>query len=98
MKEANIERLGRLQAGLFQNDHLTYMELLVKADITRHIMIYAYRWLVENKKLDLIESLPEDKKVNLWETAKEFAKDRLTKAKMIELSKALFTLEYFLNL
>ena|ERR1700749_2645065 len=89
--------LGRKQHELFLSDNLLYMECLIKFDGPRTILNYAYKSLVSHRLADPIESFPIDQKKYLWETAKEFSLGRLNQEKTIELAKALYTLEYFLN-
>lgn len=89
--------LGRKQASLFMDNNLPYVECLITADCNRSILNTCYNVLVRSKKMIPIDKLPEKEKLTLWETAKEFAKDRMNKEQLIELVKALLTLEYFLN-
>lgn len=86
------------QAELFTENNIAYSSTLVTGESTRYIMNSAYRGLVNGNHLVPLELLPKDEKENVWETAKEISAGRLNKAKTIELSKALYCLEYILNL
>jgi hypothetical protein len=86
------------QAELFVENNIAYTTCLVTGDSPRYIMNHAYCCLVNSNHLMALELLPKDEKENVWETAKEIAAGRLNKAKTVELSKALYCLEYILNL
>ena len=89
--------LGNKQAALFINNNIAYMNLLVTGDCSRHILNSVYRILVGQRKIPELEKMSVDEKKIIWETAKEFSKDRLDKEKLIELAKSLYVLEYLLN-
>jgi hypothetical protein len=90
--------LGKQQAELFANDNFIFAELLITTECSRGIMVVCYTVLVRTMIIGPIEKMAIEDKQTLWETAKEIAKGRLGENKMIELSKALVSLEYFLNL
>lgn len=90
--------LGKKQAALFMQDNVTYIEILVTGDCSRAILHTCYNILVRQNNLIPIEQLPPTEKTNLWESGKEFANGRLDEKKGIELVKALYALEYLLNL
>lgn len=89
--------IGKKQSDLFMSNNVGYMDLLVTADCPRSIMNTCYNILVRIKKISPIEKLDPSEKINLWESAKEFAKGRMNNDGLTELSKALIALEYFLN-
>lgn len=89
--------LGKKQADLFTSNNIAYMELLVTGDCNRSILNTCYNILIRTKKIKPIEDWEVGDKRNVWETAKETAKDRMDNEGLIELSKALITLEYFLQ-
>lgn len=93
-----ILELGAKQALMFSDNHLAYTELLVTANTPRLILSYCYSTLCRLGKLQPIEELQLEQKYILWETAKEFSKDRLNKDEMVQLVKSLYSLEYYLNL
>lgn len=88
--------LGKKQATMFMNDNVGYMELLVTADCPREILNVCYRILVREGKLKELKDLPLEEKTGIWETAKEFAKDRLDQKGLISLSCALQALNYLI--
>lgn len=89
--------MGRKQAGLFENNNQVYIDCLVKFDSPRHILTLAYSALVASKQIKPIESLPIEEKNQLWGLTKEFAAGKMEKDKTLELSKALYTLEFYLQ-
>lgn len=86
------------QSKLFIEDNVNYMSALVTCPSIRNIWVSAYDALVRLNHLGPLEGLPTSEKNNVWETAKEIAAGRLNNTKTIELSKALYCLEYILNL
>lgn len=74
------------------------MSCLVKFNSQRYILLWCYASLVGNKKIKLMEALDKDDKESIWAMAKEIADGRINKNDVIELCKALYTLEYLLTL
>lgn len=97
MQESIEYKLGKRQVEIFLNDNLLYIECLIKFNCSRIILNEAYRYLVCVKAITAIEDLPIDEKEKLWLTTKDFCVGRLDLKRAIELSKALYTIEYFLN-
>lgn len=89
--------MGRKQAELFHQNNQVYIDCLVKFDSPRHIMLLAYSVLVGSGKLVPVESLPLEDKNQLWILTKEFAAGRMEKTKSLELAKALYTLEHYMQ-
>lgn len=89
--------LGRKQTATFANDHMAYTNCLCTGDSLRNLMGDVYCALVVRGKLTRIEDLDKDKKEHLWFQTKDIAAGRLNGTKMIELSRVLATIEYFLN-
>lgn len=96
--KSHMLELGRQQAQLFLANNILYCEILVTSSCPRHILLLAYENLVRQRKLTPIEDLLLVHKQTAWETAKEIAKDRMDRKGLIEVVKALLTIEYFLNL
>jgi hypothetical protein len=94
--DKEIERIGKEQAIIFQNDNMAYMETLVKFDSLRHLMATIYHHFIAIKKIPEIESLEEEEKVDLKEFTREIAKGRLSPKEGVYLAKALFVLNYLL--
>lgn len=90
--------LGKKQAQEFDKNNFAYMEILVTCDCSRSIMSVCHSVLVKRNIFPVLEFMCEEDKRTAWETAKEFARGRLNNEKLIELCKALLSLEYFLNL
>lgn len=92
--------LGRKQVfgtyGFHWNNQ-NFINCLVKYHYVRWTLTCAYSGLVSSKKMVPIESLPEEDKENLRSMAKYYADGRLKKKELMELIKALITLEYFLQ-
>lgn len=86
------------QSKLFIEDNVNYSNAIVNCDSIRYIWVCAYNALVRLHLLGPLEGLPTSEKNNVWETAKEISAGRVNLPKTIELSKALYCLEYVLNL
>lgn len=89
--------LGKKQANLFSESHIPYIECVVTCAGMRNVMLTVYNSAVFRGEIKPLEILPQEDKLSIWETAKEMSKDRLDKNGVIELSKVLHTLEYYLN-
>jgi hypothetical protein len=90
--------LGAKQADMFSENHIAYCEVLVTYNASRLILNYVYSNLCRVGKIVPIEGLDIEQKHNLWSMVKDISKDRLDEPKGIELVKALYVLEYYLNL
>lgn len=92
--------LGRKQVfgtyGFHWNNQ-NFINCLVKYHYVRWTLTCAYGGLVSSGKMGSIESLPLEGKENLWSMAKYYADGKLKKDELFELSKALITLEFFLQ-
>lgn len=89
--------LARQEAETFQQNHVAWMECLVKCDCTKTIMELGYNILVRQNKIIPLEKMPQQEKENIWEQAKDFAMDRLDKEGLIRMCRGLIILEYFLQ-
>lgn len=89
--------IGKAQVELFYQNNLDYINSLVTCDSIRGLMNSIYNFLTDTKKIEKIETLELEYRQSLWDQTKEYAAGRLDKKKAIELSKALYTLEYLLN-
>jgi hypothetical protein len=89
--------LGRKQVDCFTNDHETYLECIVKYTGIRDVMMMVYRMLLSSKMIQPLEDQHYEGKLHVWETAKEIAAGRMDKEGQIQLSKVLYTIEYYLN-
>ena len=89
--------LGRKQTAVFTNNHLAYTNCLCEADSLRNLMHDVYCALVIKGKVTRIEDQEIEDKTALWEQTKDIAAGRLNQSKMVELSRVLVTIEYFLN-
>lgn len=96
MLELFVE-LGKKQVDMFSSNHLTYMNCIVTCEGMRNIMMTVYKSLVHSKRLIALEEMPQDHKLQVWETAKEISNGRMDKKGTIQLSKILYTIEYYLN-
>lgn len=94
--ESMIE-LGRKQTATFANDHMAYTNCLCTGDSLRNLMGDVYCALVVKGKIKRIEDWDIEAKEHLWLQTKDIAAGRLNGTKMIELSRVLATIEYFLN-
>lgn len=86
------------QSKVFIDNNVSYTEALVNATSIRYIWQVCYSYFVNTKQLPPLERISVEDKTHVWETAKEIAAGRLNNKKTIELSKALYCLEYVLNL
>lgn len=91
------EELGRKQTELFSENHLVYTELLVTASASRMILNYIYGSLARSGKVIPIERVGAENEKILWETPKDISKGRMNETELVQLIKALITLEYYLN-
>lgn len=89
--------LARKQADLFMNNNIAWIESLVTTDCIKSIMEIGYNVLVRQKAIVEIGKMPIEEKENLWESTKEFCRDRLTVVEMKRVAKALICLEYLLT-
>lgn len=89
--------LAKQETEVFQQNHVAWMECLVTCDCTKSIMELGYKILVRQNKIIPIEKMAQTDKENLWEQAKDFAKNRLDREGLIKMCRGLITLEYFLT-
>lgn len=106
MKLPNTEfvELGRRQTELFNwdrpgivNANKTFINLLVTCYSFRQIMVMAYKSLVAYKVIVAIENLTEDQKNVLFESTLEFTGRLIGKDKCIDICRALYVLEFYLQ-
>lgn len=89
--------LGQKQVDRFTENHETYLECIVKFKGIRDVMMMVYKSLLAAKKIQPLEEQPYEGKLHVWETAKEISNGRTDKEGTIQLSKVLYTIEYYLN-
>lgn len=82
---------------MFNSDHLTYCELMVKDEGHRWVMLRAYYRMVRLEKITALEDMTMSEKVNVGEMANEIAKGRMDRKGLIELAKNLIVMEYLLK-
>ena len=63
----------------------------------RSVWVGIYYWSVGMKMIQKIEHLDPETKAELWKNTKELCERPLDKETMINVSKALYTIEYYLN-
>lgn len=97
MKNSPFLDLARKEAETFQNNNVAWMECLVTCECTKTIMEIGYNILVRSNKIQPIDKMPQADKENVWNTAREFSKGRLSKDGLIKMCKGLVVLEYFLT-
>lgn len=97
MTTSPFYNLAKEQSELFQKDNIAWMECLITCECTKSIMEIGYNVLVRSKKIDPIEAMLIEEKEKLWESAKEFAKERLNNKELIRVCKGLVTLEFLLK-
>lgn len=103
LQEANRQHqimldFGRKQAVLFENDNISYTEALLRLTGSRKAMVWLYCVLRNNKYIVPIEDLELDVKQKMWLTVKDICSGRVEdKDKLVEMCKAFYALEYFLN-
>lgn len=89
--------IGKKMASSFEDHSIEFMDALVDGNGMRGLLEWVYFVLVGEKIITKIEDLPDNRKRNLWEGAKEFSKGLVVKEKLIQLSRCLYCLEYYLN-
>jgi hypothetical protein len=103
LQEANRQHqvmldFGRKQAALFEKDNISYTDSLLILSGSRRMMVWLYCVLKNYKYLVPIEDLDLDVKQKMWLTVKDICSGRLDdKGKAVEMCKAFYALEYFLN-
>lgn len=99
LSDYSIE-LGRNQVfgryGFHWNNQ-NFIDCLVKFYYVRWTLTCAYSGLIGKKIIIPIESLPAEEKEKLWLETKYYADGKLNKNQLVELSKALISLEYFIR-
>jgi len=89
-------RIFRMSDGM-QSAHLSLIKSPF-AHSVRNVWLEVYREGVKTGRVKHIELLPIDEKKELWESTKEMCKDyELTREQLINVSKALYTIETYLN-
>jgi len=94
---AKLIEIGKKMSSSFEDHSVEFMDALVDGNGMRGLLEWVYFVLVGEKIITRIEELPTERKRNLWEGAKEFAKERIEKEKIIQLSRCLYAIEYYLN-
>lgn len=103
LQEANRQHqimldFGRKQAALFEKDNISYTDSLLILSGSRRMMVWLYGILCNYKYLTPIEQLEKEEKEKMWLTVKDICSGRLEdKDKLVEMCKAFYALEYFLN-
>jgi len=93
-----MERIGRKETTLFENNNVAYTEDVIVGNCRRHIMCWIYSVLKGHKKLKPIEELEREVKEQMWAFVKEICLNKTNdKKRMIEIAKTFYVIEYFLN-
>lgn len=91
-------RIGREQTGQFENACEAYVTDLIEFNPRRQVMMWIYHDLVKEKLLLPIESYDQQTKNRMWATVRELIAGRTNdKNKMVEIAKAMYLIEYFIN-
>ena len=89
---------GRKQVALFEKDNISYTEALLRLSGSRKMMVWLYDVLKNYKYVVAIEDLEPEVKKKMWLTVKDICSGRLEdNDKLVEMCKAFYALEYFLN-
>jgi len=95
---ACMERIGRKEKDLFEEDNLFYLRSLISSSMRRGIMCWVYSNLWRSGKLQRIETLDVDIKKSIWENTLAICEGReLNKEKLMQICKTFYVIEYFLN-
>jgi hypothetical protein len=94
---AGFYTLGLKQAQTFREHPDDYLECLVKFSSQRSILYTCYRFLKSSGIIQPLENLPIEFKRDIFDKAKEIAKGRLDRDKMVVLSACLYCLEFLLD-
>lgn len=89
--------LCKKQSELFHKNNQVFIDCLVKFNSVRHTLTAAYESLVGYKKITPVEDIPLSDWDNLLSMTKYYADGRMDGKGLNELSKALYTLEYYLQ-
>lgn len=89
--------MGYKHAKLCNEDSVTYINCLIEGAGMRLVMVTVYNSLVSTKRIKKIQDLPIEEKNTLWVQTKEFTDNKLNLQETINLSKALYAIEYLLN-
>lgn len=90
--------IGRKETACFEDYSVLYVESLIGTNLRRRLMVWVYCYLVGRGKAPRIEDLEPDVKQKMWLTAKDICAGKIVdQKKMIEICKALYVIEYFMN-
>lgn len=93
-----MERIGRKETILFEQDNLTYTDSIIQLNCRRSIMCWVYSVLKQHRKLVAIEKLEKEVKKQMWAFVLELCAGKNVDTKrMIEICKTFYVIEYFLN-
>lgn len=93
-----MKRIGRKELVFFEEDNVGYTERLIKLNCKRQILVWVYNTLRQNKEIVPVENLELDVKRQMWGFINELCTGKeVGKEVRIEMSKAFYTIEYFLK-
>jgi len=93
-----VWRVARKELSVFEGNNLGYTEDLIFCNARRHFMVWIYNYLVGSKKAPKIEDLEKEVRTEMWAFVREVCAGKTKdKARMIEIAKVFYVLEYFIN-
>lgn len=92
-----LSEISGYHVNLFHKGNVEYIEYLVKLNSFRRVLLMVYMALCNDKNIVPVESLPKEDKDKLKYYTIEYANGRLSVEQAVELSKALYTIEYLLQ-
>ena len=93
-----IERIGRKETEIFENNSEAYTEDVITGNCRRHLMVWIYSILKGRKKIKPIEELDREIKEQMWAFVKEICASKINdKERMAEVAKTFYVIEYFIN-
>lgn len=91
-------RIGRDEKDYFEIDNEFYLDSLVSSTLRRGLMVWIYSDLCFAKKLTRLEHLDREVKNGMWVKVKEMCAGKTDdQKKLIQICKAFYVIEYFLN-
>lgn len=91
-------RIGRDEKDYFEIDNVFYLDTLVHSVLRRGLMAWVYSDLCFANKIVRLEHLDRQVKNRMWNNVKELCEGKTDdQKKLIQICKAFYVIDYFLN-